>query len=276
MQKPLPKTCITIPCYNETKRLPFSEFVQDLSRSRWMNLCFVDDGSTDNTLELLAEIKTLFPDRVLIVPLAQNGGKAEAVRVGILNSLQTYSPEFVGFLDADLATPFFEIERFLEIAGRFTAIKMFSGCRFGRLGVNIERLWWRHYLGRIFATAASIVLSLSVYDTQCGAKVFRSEEAAYLFSEPFSSRWFFDVEIFARMIRRYGKNQAAKEIMEIPLETWKEREGSKVKLQSYLFAFLDLLKIYILYRRDHKRGKIVSPYAPAGSRLPSRRVCNSR
>ncbi|MGD0236660.1 MAG: glycosyltransferase [Syntrophorhabdales bacterium] len=255
MQKSLPKTCITIPCYNEANRLPFSELVEDLSRGKWMYLCFVDDGSTDNTLELLGVIKKQFPDRVLIIPLAQNRGKAEAVRTGILSSLQTFSPEFVGFFDADLATPLAEVERFLEIADRCTAIKMFSGCRFARLGAEINRFWWRHYLGRIFATAASISLGLPVYDTQCGVKVFRSEEAAYLFREPFLSRWFFDVEIFARMIRRCGKNQAAKQIMEIPLETWKGRSGSKVKFRTYLLAFVDLLRIHFLYHRDHKREK---------------------
>ncbi len=255
MQKLLPKTCITIPCYNEANRLPFSELVEDFSRSNWMYLCFVDDGSTDNTLDLLGVIKKQFPDRVLIIRWAQNRGKAEAVRTGILSSLQTFSPEFVGFLDADLATPLAEVERFLEIAGRFTAINMFSGCRFKRLGADIDRFWWRHYLGRIFATAASISLGLPVYDTQCGAKVFRSEEAAYLFREPFSSRWFFDVEIFARMIRRWGKSQAAKQIMEVPLEKWKDRSGSKVKFRTYLLGFVDLLKIHFLYYRDHKRGE---------------------
>ena len=37
-----------------------------------MYLCFVDDGSTDNTLDLLEVVRKQFPDRVLIIPLAQN------------------------------------------------------------------------------------------------------------------------------------------------------------------------------------------------------------
>ena len=259
VQEFMPKVIITIPCFNESNRLPVAEIVEELSANGDMGLCFVDDGSRDNTMEVLESIRKQFPDRVLVVSLGQNRGKAEAVRTGILRSIETFNPELVGFLDADLATPFEEIERLLESAERFRHVVMFSGCRVRRLGAYIDRLWWRHYLGRVFATAASISLGLPVYDTQCGAKIFRAEEAAGLFERPFSSRWIFDVEIFARVAKRWGAKQATERIMEVPLQTWKDRQGSKVRLTSFVTAFFDLLKIHREYHRNDRSHREAHP-----------------
>jgi dolichyl-phosphate beta-glucosyltransferase len=79
----------------------------------------------------------------------------------------------------------------------------------------------RHYLGRLFATVASQVLHLPVYDTQCGAKLFRvTDDARAIFAQPFSVNWTFDVEIIARVqaLRPEAKRPSGSNVIyELPL-----------------------------------------------------------
>jgi dolichyl-phosphate beta-glucosyltransferase len=89
-----------------------------------------------------------------------------------------------------------------------------------------------------------------VYDTQCGAKVFRRNETlAEVFARPFISRWIFDVEIIARYLQLLGRDAAAAAIYELPVMRWHDVTGSKVKSHDFLRALNDLRKIKRAYKR---------------------------
>src|SRR5439155_4840561 len=106
--------------------------------------------------------------------------------------------DYVGYWDADLATPLQAIPEFLEVFAERPGLELVCGARVRLLGRDIRRTRRRHYLGRAFATVASWLLQLSVYDTQCGAKLFRaSPRITAVFNQPFHTRWLFDVEILA-------------------------------------------------------------------------------
>ena len=113
------------------------------------------------------------PDRFHVVTLPANRGKGEAVRLGLRAALAG-GHDVVGYYDADLATPPAEMARLVEELRGDPARVMVIGSRVALLGHDIERSAVRHYLGRLYATAASVVLRLPVYDTQCGAKVVRA------------------------------------------------------------------------------------------------------
>lgn len=236
----------------ETLRLrteAFAAFLGDV-RSEGTALLFVNDGSRDGTLSILEAFRSRFPDRVSVLDQQPNGGKAEAVRKGMLEALARPGCEITGFWDADLATPLQQIPEFAAVMEQSPELNMIFGARVQLLGRHIHRQPLRHYLGRCFATVASSVLRLPIYDTQCGAKLFRVTPALRaVLAEPFRSRWIFDVEMLARFISQEPGGAAAMkaEIYEYPLPTWTDVAGSKVSPGDFVRSFSELVQIW---RRD--------------------------
>jgi dolichyl-phosphate beta-glucosyltransferase len=168
-QYAMPSVIIVIPCYNEADRLAVETLVAFQLPRRRVELVFVNDGSRDGTLRVLEAMHTYSPEHIGVVNLVRNGGKAEAVRQGVVQALER-SPDYVGFWDADLATPLTELAPFCDVLDTRPAVQMVLGSRVKLMGRAIERKAHRHYFGRVFATAASLALDLPIYDTQCGAK----------------------------------------------------------------------------------------------------------
>jgi dolichyl-phosphate beta-glucosyltransferase len=241
---------VVVPCYNEAARLNTDSVVRFLHSqpaNRSLGLLFVNDGSRDQTLEVLENLRSQLPGQVAVLDQQPNRGKAEAVRNGMLRVIQSGQVAFTGYWDADLATPLEQIPDFLHLLEQRPELNLVFGARVRLLGRAIQRQPARHYLGRIFATVVSMVLRLPIYDSQCGAKLFRiTPEFAQVLAEPFHSRWIFDVEILARFLalHRYDTRSFEKEIYEYPLPVWTDVAGSKVKSSDFLRAFGELTTIY--------------------------------
>lgn len=242
------RTIVVIPCYNEAVRLrvdAFHTFLED-PRNAAIYLLFVNDGSRDTTLSVLQTLHARFPARTAILDQPVNGGKAEAVRAGMLHALAQPGCSITGFWDADLATPLAQIHDLAAVLALYPHLTMVFGARVRLLGRDIHRQPLRHYLGRIFATAASKVLRLPIYDTQCGAKLFRATpELRAVLAEPFQSRWIFDVELLARFmaLHRASPNRMRTLIYEYPLPKWRDIAGSKVTPLDFFRAFGELVHI---------------------------------
>ena len=240
---------LVVPCYNEERRLDVEAFRNLSIPSHDVDFLFVNDGSRDGTLRLLQILRDSDPRRFAVLDLEKNSGKAEAVRRGFLAALDK-APDYVGFWDANLATPLAELPGFLEILTTRPSIHLVMGARVRLLGREISRRPSRHYFGRVGATLISSSLGLAVYDTQCGAKVFRSSDTLRdVFSQPFLSRWIFDVEIIARYIVRWGRDAVAGSVYELPVMRWHDVTGSNVKSHDFLRALADLWKIKRAYRK---------------------------
>jgi glycosyltransferase involved in cell wall biosynthesis len=240
-------TVMVVPCYNEAGRLSPDTFRAFAKGWRHGVFLFVDSGSTDDTFDLISKLKATLPTSVEVLRLPRNVGKAEAVRQGFLQAFVSES-EYVGFWDADLATPLDAIPLFEAVFRDRPQTEVVLGARVKLLGRDVQRNPVRHYLGRVFATAVSVAIGLEVYDSQCGAKLFRvTSTVRALFGPPFRSRWIFDVEILARFLqlkRRDGAHDAASLLYELPLPVWHDVAGSKLRPKDFGRAMIDLARIY--------------------------------
>jgi len=235
---------LVVPCYNEAERLNPDAFVQQLAVHSDLGFIFVDDGSVDGTATTLQQLAARSGGRVFVVTLKQNAGKAAAVRTGMLAAFER-APAFAGYWDADLATPLDAIGEFMTVFSDRPEVELVIGSRVKLLGREIRRSPFRHYSGRVFATAASMALGISVYDTQCGAKIFRvADRIQQLFATPFRSKWIFDVEVLSRYVAKVGADRADRQIYELPLSRWTGVAGSKLKPWHALRAIWDLSVIW--------------------------------
>jgi glycosyltransferase involved in cell wall biosynthesis len=245
----VPRTIFVVPCYNEAKRLRRDEIIR-LAEKPTIDVLLVNDGSTDSTLEVLSALS----DEVKGVSyhsMPRNRGKAEAVRTGMLRAIES-GADWVGYCDADMATPASELIRLESIARASPEMSVVLASRVSLLGRDVERSVARHYLGRVFATFAGLVLGIRVYDTQCGAKLFRASPSLRIaLSEPFHSRWSFDVELLGRLLHggRGAEPLDVASFVEAPLEVWKDVDGSKLTFGSSVKSGLELAVIALQLNR---------------------------
>ena len=249
------KTRIVVPCYNEARRLQPKAFLAALGDDPGLSFLFVNDGSTDATLELLRAMQVEAPARIALLDLDRNCGKGEAVRLGMLDA--TDGPyDLIGYWDADLATPLSALGEFRRVLEN-REVDAVLGARVRLLGRKIRRRALRHYLGRVFATFASLLLGINIYDTQCGAKLFRNSPVLRpVFLMPFKVRWIFDVELLARfpLLMEVSAATASQRWVEYPLLEWVDVKGSKVKLADYFRAIAELAVLLLCLRSPAGRS----------------------
>lgn len=233
------RAAVVVPVWNEAGRLQRDAFLEFLGSHSGITICFVNDGSTDDSAAVLQHLVDARPGQVEVVHQPVNRGKAEAVRSGLRWAAEQGFAQ-AAYLDADLAAPLDAALLLLDELDRDPRLTLVMGSRVKLLGWRVVRSERRHYLGRVFATFASITLDLPVYDTQCGAKALRLDPRTMItLAEPFLSRWLFDVELIARFRDALG----ASTIREVPLPTWVDNGGSSLRLRDYLRAPWELWKI---------------------------------
>jgi len=239
---------IVIPCYNEAERIDCESFIQFLKRTRQYEICFVNDGSKDHTLEVLHYIrKSANTNNVYIYDLPQNGGKAEAVRQGSLFLEDHTSLNTIGFLDADLST---SLEEYADLCKTMEHSNGKLQLVFGSRNLESDgviRNPIRNILSIIVGFLISLIVKVKITDTQCGAKVFHRSIIPIAFKKSFISKWLFDIEIILRLMKKLGKDQFLEIFKEHALNSWTHVEGSKLGARDSLRIPLNLFEIWSSY-----------------------------
>lgn len=245
----LQKNCVgvVIPCYNEEDRLSSGEFRNFAHQNLGYHLCFVNDGSTDKTLEVLEELRQSNPENISIYDCEKNGGKAEAVRQGTLHLVKDKQLDYIGFLDADLSTDFRDFDDLVKTI-ETSDFKIVSGSRIARMGANITKESARRIISLTINKIIQTILGMPFKDTQCGAKIMDREIATLMFKDKFITKWLFDVEIFMRMRKHYGKTEAKRLICEQPLKRWIHADGSKLSMKDSVKIVGQLAQIAYTYK----------------------------
>ena len=243
------KSCVgvVIPCYNEETRLLSKEFTNFLDSNLGYHLCFVNDGSKDDTLKVLKELAKGREDFISVFDCVKNGGKGEAVRQGMLHLVKDKQLDYLGYLDADLSTDFKDFDDLVNTIEN-TDFQIVSGSRIARMGADINKESAREIISLTINFIIRKILGMNFKDTQCGAKIIRRDLVKIVFKDKFLTRWLFDVEIFKRMGNIYGKEKAVSMICEQPLKRWIHADGSKLSMKDSLKIVGQLGEIAVKYR----------------------------
>ena len=174
----MPRYSIVIPAYNESARIgaTLERIATYAVEQRWeLELLVVNDGSRDNTVEIVSSFAQKHPF-IRILENPGNRGKGYSVRNGMLHA----QGEILLFSDADLSSPIEEAPKLFDAitAGADVAV----GSRWLRPELQTQRQpLLRQIYGRVFNLFLRIMLGLNCRDTQGGFKAFARESALQIF-----------------------------------------------------------------------------------------------
>ncbi|AXO80414.1 response regulator [Olleya aquimaris] len=242
---------VVIPCYNEEERLLSDEFLSYIDKYTGYHLCFVNDGSKDKTLEVLNNLQKGREDFITVYDCEKNGGKAEAVRLGMLHMAEKEDLDYIGFLDADLSTDLADFDDLVKTI-ETSDFKIVSGSRISRMGADITKESARKIISLTINFIIRKILRMDFKDTQCGAKIFSKDVIQIAFGKKFVTQWIFDVEIFKRMSIHFGLKKAKSMLCEQPLKRWIHADGSKLSMKDSVKIIFQLAQIAWVYRGKKK------------------------
>ena len=243
---------VVIPCYNEEERLLSKEFTDYIDKNTGYHLCFVNDGSKDKTLEVLNNLRKGREDFITVYDCEKNGGKAEAVRQGMLYMAKQEDLDYIGFLDADLSTDLADFDDLVTTIENNANYRIVSGSRISRMGADIHKESARKIISMSINYIIRKILSMDFNDTQCGAKIFHKDVINISFDKKFVTQWIFDVEIFRRITLHFGLDKAKEMLCEQPLKRWIHADGSKLSMKDSVKIIGQLGQIAWHYRKSKK------------------------
>jgi glycosyltransferase involved in cell wall biosynthesis len=215
-----PSVDIVVPVLNEERTLRHSvlylrRFLRERLPALTATVTIADNGSTDGTPRVAAELAQRFPD-VRLVHL-QERGRGRALRAAWTSS----TAEVLAYMDVDLSTDLRALPALLDplIAG---TADVAIGSRLAA-GAQVTRGLKRELISRSYNLLLALFLDAHFADAQCGFKAIRREAFEVLAPQIEDQAWFFDTELLILAQR------ARMAIREVPVR-WTDDPDSRVRI----------------------------------------------
>lgn len=230
------KLSVVVPCYNEELRFQdgFTHYFSYLKKQKFKwELIFVNDGSTDKTIELMGQNAKL-SSSIKIINYPKNRGKGYAIVQGIKKAKGKY----ILFTDLDHSVPIDTVQTFFKYFDQDS--KMVIGSRRVKGSqILVHQSKIRETLGRGFTLLVKFLIDFKIKDATCGFKAFENKTAQEIFNKITIYDWAFDAEILHLAKKRKIKYAQA------PV-SWSDVRGSQVRLKKdILRSIAGLIRIRI-------------------------------
>ena len=224
---------VIVPAYNEQRRIKktleaLNNYFSDSPITR--QIIVVDDGSNDNTLAVVKDLKKEITD-LSVISYHPNSGKGHAIKKGV----EECHGEYILFTDADSSTPIEEFDKFYPLLRDNQVV---IGSRYiSGSNIVVKQPHYRVLIGRLGNKLIQFLLLDGVNDTQCGFKAFQHEAAKQIFSRMKVNRFGFDIEILsiARLLNFT--------VREIPVSWYNSHESRIRPIKDSLKTFAELIYI---------------------------------
>tara|TARA_B100000035_G_C20989028_1_gene549306 strand:- start:283 stop:1011 length:729 start_codon:yes stop_codon:yes gene_type:complete len=236
---------IIFPCYNEAERLKHTfKDIEKFQKKKIFNnfeIIFINDGSSDNTLEILKNYKnknTKMQRKMKIVSYQQNKGKGYALKKGV----KIARFDWILTLDADISVSITQLNNWIKHRQIKREASIYFGSR-NLKGSNIKFKMYRKLVGLIFIKIIKIFFNIDLLDTQCGFKLYKKDIAKKLFANLKMLDFTHDIEIVL-----ISKKKGFR-IMELPVN-WIHKKGSKISIFKDSFEmFVSLIKMKFIFSK---------------------------
>ncbi len=241
-----PTLSIVIPAFNEEQRLPglieelanSAESIAACSGFTFLEAVIADDGSSDNTPELVREAAAV--RSFLRLVSGNRKGKGAAIAAGV----RVARGDYVLLTDLDLSTPLADLSRLARAIHDGADIAIGSRVLAG--SVIKDAPAYRKHLGRAFNLTVRTLTGLSFGDTQCGFKLLGTAAARELLAAQTCRGWAYDVELLMRA-RLAGLN-----VVEVPVTYVHDRRSHMKVAIAAVPMFLDVVRLSLRLRQAPK------------------------
>lgn len=220
-----PRVVLVVPLVASLGELDTASFASGLARCPWLDLLVAGRSSARAPFDAWPERSP----RVRFLDLGDAVSDSQVVQEGMKRALQEGYP-FAGYWGPDCEVPLAGLSDWVDRVASSELVMLF-GSRVRLVQHDHPGLWLRHYAGRVWASAVSLLLKLQAYDTECCAKLFRNGAVARaVFERPFETSVCFDTELFVRLLEQETGNgglRVERDCLEWPLKTWRRRASPR-------------------------------------------------